>query len=342
MPSPERSVAIQTSTILRVIFVLLALWFLWLVRDILALLIVALFLAGLMHPAARWGAKRRIPKGLTVIGIYLFLFGLLAASFALIVPTLARQVSQLSETIGSSLEVATQAIDTIRSFSEQYGLIRDLSDGLAALQENAARAASGIFITLTDVFGGIVGFILVLVMAFYMVVEEEEAVRAFHNFVPRKYRGFITTLLIHLEEKIGRWLTGQLLLSFIIGVLYFLGLTFLGLDGALALALFAAFMEFIPYLGPFLAGIPIVLVALSVSPITALLALILVILIQQMENQVITPKVMQKAVGLNPIVSIVALLIGAKLFGVVGALLAIPTATALSVVLHEVYQHEWK
>jgi len=341
MASNERSVTIKTSTIIKVIGVLVSLWLLWLVRDIVALLVVALFLAALMHPAVRWAAKKKIPKGVMVILIYIFLFGLLAASFALIVPTLAQQIGQLSETIGSSIAALSSALGSIRDFSQRYGLIQDITDGFGTLQANAAKAAGGIFVSLTGVFGGLIGLVLVLVMAFYMVVEEEEAARAFHSLVPKKYQEFITTLLTHVEAKISRWLLGQLAVSFLIGVMYFVGLLALGLKGALALALFAAFTEFIPYLGPILGGVPIVLVALSVSPATALLALILVVVIQQLENQVVVPKLMQKAVGLNPLVSIVALLVGAQLFGIVGALFAIPAVTALSVVLHEIYQHDW-
>lgn len=342
MPTPDRNISISVASVLKIIGVLGALWFLWLVRDILALLIVALFLAALMHPTVRWGAKRKIPKGIMVIVIYLVLFGLLAASFALIIPTLARQVASLSQSIGSSVTFVSDTLAGLRELTQEYGFTQDLTSGLSSLQENAARAAGGFFLTLTDVFGGLVGLVLVLVMAFYMVAQEQEAVRAFHNLVPKKYQDFIASLLTHVEEKIGKWLAGQLTLSIVIAVLYYIALLALGVEGALALALFAGFMEFIPYLGPFLAGIPIILVALAASPLTALMALAVVIVIQQLENQIIVPKIMQKAVGLNPLVSIVALLIGAKLFGVVGALLAIPTATALSAVLHEVYQQKWK
>ncbi|MCR4278402.1 MAG: AI-2E family transporter [bacterium] len=342
MPPQERTISIKISNVLTVLGVIASLWLLWSVRDVIALLVVALFLSALMHPAVRWGAKRKIPKSVMVILIYLFLFGLLATAFALILPTLTNQISQLSQTIGNSLTFVSSAVDSVREFTQQYGLAQNFSSSISSLQDNIGRAASGLFVTLTDVFGGLVGLVLVIVMAYYMVVQEEEAVRAFHNLVPKRYQNFIVTLLTHVEEKIGKWLSGQLVLSLIIATLYFIGLISLGLDGALALALFAGFMEFIPYLGPFLAGIPIILVALTISPLTALLTLALVVVIQQVENQIIVPKVMQKVVGLNPLVSIVALLIGAKLFGVVGALLAIPTATALSVVLSEFYARDRK
>ncbi|MBU1629632.1 AI-2E family transporter, partial [Patescibacteria group bacterium] len=176
--------------------------------------------------------------------------------------------------------------------------------------------------------------------AFYMVVQDKEAVRMFYNLVPEKYQDLSARLLAQVETKIGRWLIGQLALSLIIGVAYYIGLLVLDVQGALALSIFAGFTEFIPYLGPILGGIPIVIVALSDSVVKALFALGLVIIIQQLENHVIVPRLMQKAVGLNPLISIVALLVGAQLFGIFGALLAIPIATALSVVLSELYKYK--
>lgn len=333
----ERLVAIKITTIVKTVLVLLALGFLWLVRDVIALLFVALFLAALMHPTADWGAKRHIPKGLTVLLIYLILFALLGASLALIVPTLLNQVGNLSEVFRSLIVTISTGVQSVRALTEQYGFLNNLSSSVAALQQQASLAAGGVFNTLFGIFGGMAGLVVVLVMAFYMVVEEKEAVRLFQNLVPGKFQDISAKIISQVEVKIGQWLGGQLMLSLTIGILYYIGLLVLGVEGALTLAMFAGFLEFIPYLGPILGGIPVVIVALSDSPVKALLALGLVILIQQLENQIIAPKLMQKAVGLNPLVSIVAVLIGAQLFGLVGVLLAVPVATALSVILNEVY-----
>lgn len=343
MPIPqERLVAIKTSTIVKIVVVLLVLWFAWLIRGVVALLFIALFLAALMHPAAAWGAKKRIPKGLTVLFIYLILFALLGASFALIVPTLLKQVGNLSEVFSSLIVTVSTGVQSVRALTEQYGFLHNLNASFAALQQQASLAAGGLFDTLSGIFGGLAGLVVVLVMAFYMVVEEKGAVRLFQNLVPGKFQDVSAKIISQVEVKIGQWLSGQLMLSLTIGVLYYIGLLILGVESALTLAVFAGFLEFIPYLGPILGGIPVVVVALSDSPIKALLALGLVILIQQLENQIIAPKLMQKAVGLNPLVSIVAVLTGAKLFGLVGVLLAVPVATALSVILNEMYlsRHE--
>lgn len=335
----EHVISIKTATVLKVIGVILALGFLWIIRDILALLVVALFLAALMHPAARWGERHRIPRGATVLFIYLVLFALTILSFSLVIPTLLQQLGSLSRTVGSSALAISNGVHSLREFSDKYGLANNITAGLTSIQDGLSEAATGFLGAITNIFGGLVGFVVVLAMAFYMVVQDKDAVRVFRNIVPEPYQEKSANVLIQLEEKIGKWLGGQLILSLIVGVLYYIGLLVLGIDNPLALALFGAFIEFIPYLGPILGGIPIILVALSSSPIKALFALGLMVIVQQLESQIIVPKVMQKTLGLNPLVSIVAVLVGAKLFGIVGALLAIPVATALSVVLTEMYRH---
>lgn len=336
--SQERSITIKTSTVLKVLAILFALGLLWLIRDILALLVVALFLAALMHPAARWGARHRIPKGITVVVIYFALFSSMALVVALIIPALVQQFAGLSQTIGSSLAVLSDSVQSLRAFSDLHGISDNIASTVPTLEGQFTRAATGLFSTLTDIFGGIAGLVIVLVMAFYMVVQDRDAIRLFKNLVPNKYQDLIANVLLQVEEKIGGWLRGQIFLSLLVGVLYYVGLLIIGVKSPLVLALFAGFTEFIPYLGPILSGIPIMIIAVSQSPVIALLVLGLVVLIQQLENQIIVPKVMQKAVGLSPLVSIVAVLVGVKLFGVVGALLAIPIATAISVALMEFYR----
>ncbi len=335
----KRSITIETGTILKVVCVLLALGFLYLIRDILLLVFIALFLTALMHPAARALVRFRIPKGVTVISLYILLFGLAILAVGLLFPPLIDQSSNLFGSVGKSLEVVSGSVQSLKEFSVKYGLSENVQAGVQSLQGQITKAASGLFSTLTDFFGGIVGLIVVLVMAYYMVVQEEDARKIFYNFVPEHYQEISAAIIKRVEEKISRWLIGQLSLCLIIGVMYFVGLSVIGIDSALVLALFGGFTEFIPYLGPILGAIPVFLLALSSSPVKAALALSVVIVIQQLEGHIIVPKVMQKAVGINPLVSIVALLVGAKLFGLVGILLAIPTATAASVILTELYRY---
>jgi predicted PurR-regulated permease PerM len=206
-----------------------------------------------------------------------------------------------------------------------------------ALRDNVSGALGSVFSTVAGIFGGIVSFFIVLVITFYMTVEESSMKRTVTFILPDKYQPFTLQLINKVQRKIGDWLKGQLVLCLIVGVMAYIGLLILGVNYALVLGLLAAVGEFIPYLGPTISAIPAIFLAFTQSPIKALFVLILYVLIQQVENNILVPKVMQKAVGLNPIISIIALLVGAKTAGLIGVVLAIPVATAISVIVRELW-----
>jgi predicted PurR-regulated permease PerM len=145
-------------------------------------------------------------------------------------------------------------------------------------------------------------------------------------------------LVNRMQGKIGLWIRGQLILSLIIFSLTFLGLSILGVNYALVLALIAGLTEFVPYLGPTIAAIPAIFLAFTQSPMLALFVLALYYIIQMVENHIIVPKLMQKVVGLNPVISIMVLLVGFKLAGILGAILAIPVVTIASVFLKDLFE----
>ena len=192
---------------------------------------------------------------------------------------------------------------------------------------------SGILISL---FGGIISFFIILVITFYLVVEEDGMKRFIKSITPTKHQPYVSQLINKMQLKMGHWLRGQLLLSLIIFAMVFVVLSIFGIKYALILALVAGIFEIIPYLGPIMAAIPAVFFAFAQSPSKALLVIVIYFLIQRVENDIIVPRVLGKSVGLNPLVVILAILIGAKLGGAVGALLAVPVTTALSVYFMDV------
>jgi predicted PurR-regulated permease PerM len=336
-PSHPQFVAITTGTILRTLLIFVGLGVAWLIRDILLAVFVAILLAGLIYPWADWAAKRRIPRGIAVLVFYLLLLGILATAFALIVPALLSETRTLIARYGGGelLNDFQDFLNTVRQLFEQYALRGDWRSVLSGL----FRQASATFEVLSSIFGGIAGFLIVLVLSFYMVVEDSAVRGVFHNLVPERYQKFGSHVIWEMVQKLGGWLRGQLLLGLIIGALYFIGFSIIGVPYALLLALLGGLLEFIPYIGPFIAAVPAVFLAFTDSPWRALMALILILVIQQLENHVLVPKVMQRTVGLNPIISIIAVMVGFKLFHVVGAIFAIPVATAISVALMEVLRY---
>lgn len=157
------------------------------------------------------------------------------------------------------------------------------------------------------------------------------------NLLPEEYREK-TRLTIHLvEEKLGAWLRGQIVLSLAIGVITWIVLQAMGIPYAVPLAILAGFLEIIPTLGPIIAAIPAVIVGFAISPVMGIAVLIAYAAIQIAENNILVPKIMQKAVGLNPVVILIAILIGAELLGVVGALLSIPFVSA-AIIIYRAYK----
>lgn len=332
-------ISLSTGTILRTIGILLALGLLWLIRDVLLYVFIALLMAGVVYPMATWGAKHKIPKGLTVVLFYLLLFGLIIAAVALLIPAVVSEAGMLAGTYGQSAQWVSEWVNSLKELSTRYTFIHNLQTGVASLQAQLLQGAGGVFTTIGGVFNGLVGVIVVLVLSFYIIVEESAVKTLFQNVIPNEYQEFASSLVWSVTNRLGDWLRGQLILGMIIGLLYFIAFSIIGLPYALLLALLGGLLEFVPYLGPLVAGIPALIIAATLSPLHLIFTVAGMILIQQLENNVLVPKIMERAVGLNPIMSIVAVLIGAQLFGIVGALFAIPVATAISVVTIEFYQY---
>jgi len=253
----------------------------------------------------------------------------------LIIPPIAEQFRTLADNFPSYVEKVTSGYYWAQNFSSKYGLTEKIKDIAGSLESNIGLAAEGVFSTVSGIFGSIVSFFIVLVITFYMVVEEDALKKIVWSLAPPKNQPYIMQLINRMQRQIGFWLRGQLILMFLIGFFTWVGLLFLMPEYALVLGLIAGLTEFIPYLGPMLGAIPAIFLAFTVSPFLALLVLILYTIIQQIEGNILVPKIMQRAVGLNPVVSIAVLMAGLVLGGVVGGLLSIPVATALSVFLKD-------
>ncbi len=340
MKTEERIITISTATILRAVAAILLLVFIWIVRDIIALVFVALILAALMLPFAQWMKKFRIPSPVSVLLFYGFLIGIVALVGVIVIPQIIRQLSDLGSMFTSSWTAAMTRASVVKAFIVQHGLEQNVQNSISSIETYIGQVVGNVYDMISGFIGGVAALVLVFVLAFYMVAEEREAVRFFKNIIPEDYQEFAANLLYEVERKFSRWLVGQVVLCVIIGLCYFIGLSIIGVDGALTLSILAGFFEFVPYLGPILSGIVIILVAFTQAPLLAVFATALMLIIQWLENNLLVPKVMQKAVGLNPVLSIVALLVGAKIFGFVGMILSIPVTTGVSVALTEYFRYQ--
>jgi len=208
---------------------------------------------------------------------------------------------------------------------------------LEKLSSQLSSAASNIFGTAINIFGGIFNAIMILIISVYLVVQDKSLKIILASLIPEKHQSYIADLAQRIQEKLGAWLRGQLVIMIIIGILCFIGLVILKVKFALTLALLAALFEIVPFVGPVISGAVAVLIALTQSPFLALFVLILYVVVQQLEGHIIAPQVMKRVAGLNPLIVIIALIVGGKIAGLLGVVVAVPLAAALSVLLKDYF-----
>ncbi|MBU1164931.1 AI-2E family transporter [Patescibacteria group bacterium] len=329
---------ISILSILKIVGVLIALWFLYFIKDILAMLFVAIVLAAAIDPFVTILEKRKIPRGFGVMIIYVILLLIVLMTIAMIIPPMITEISSLTTSFPKYWEKIIEGYDYVNARSSEQAITESVGQSLDSIQLGLQKASSGIFSFIISLFGGIFSFMLVFVISFYLLVSEEAIKKIFKSIAPANYYPYLSSLFVRMQKKIGDWLRAELILMISIAIFSFVGFKIFGIKYALVLAIIAGLFEIIPYVGPVLAAIPAVFLSFVDSPWKAVAIIIWFVIMQQVENHILVPKVMQKTVGLNPVVIIVVLLIGARLFGVVGMILSVPVATAISLIIKDFYQ----
>jgi predicted PurR-regulated permease PerM len=272
-----------------------------------------------------------------VLLLYLALIGLIVLFGFGVIPPLFHQAEELVRNLPAYAEFARQWLIGLGEVNPALeGLDERLAEGIAgAFREFAVISgqATSVLRFALGLATGLLNLVLLLVLTLYLIVDGAEVTRWLVHLLPEASRPQAREVLAGARQRISGWLIGQAALSAIIGLATFVGLTILGVPYALLLAVVAAVGELIPMVGPIIAAVPGVGVALFVSPVKALLAVGLYILIQQLENNLVVPMVMRRAINLPPVVIMAALLMGSELLGVVGAILSLPVAAAISVLI---------
>lgn len=325
----SQPVHITTGTMVRAALLVLFLIFLYLIRDLALVLLTAIVFASAIEPATRWFEERSVPRVISVILIYLLAFLFLAIGFYIFIPPLLDNILYIIERApeyAESLRVWGGLPAPFDSISGNF----TLSDVVTRVEGTIAGLSTGILGVATSIFGGVLSFVIIIVLSFYLSVQRNGIASFLRIITPLRYESYIIDLWGRSQRKIGRWLQGQLILSLLVGILVYLGLMILGVPNALMLAMLAALFELIPLFGPVLAAVPAIAVALIDGGTSlGIMTLLLYIIIQQFENHLLHPLVVNKVVGVPPIIVIIALLIGGKLAGFIGILLAVPIAAVL-------------
>ena len=371
-------VNINSGTIIKTIVIFAIVGFLYLVSDLVLVVLASVVIASAIEPLVKWFAKIRVGRLPAVIITYAGLFSALIGFFYFFLPTLlnetlnftnafpryfestavwnplskekadqsrdiARNVSQglaeskeIAEKISASLEMASLENNVAgNKINKKAGL----SDLITGFQNVLSHFSSGFVNTVSAIFGGVLSFVLIVVLSFYLAVQEDGGVNFLKVITPLKSEKYVISLWKRSQQKIGYWMQGQILLGVIVGVLIYLGLTILGVKNAILLSVFAAFFEIIPLFGPVIAAIPAVFLSFADGGLTAGFFVVgLYLIIQQFENHLIYPLVVKKVVGVSPILVILALVIGYKLAGFLGVLLSVPIAATITEYFRDVVE----
>ena len=306
------------------------LWFLYLIRDILVLVFLAIIIVSAIDPIVDWCQKKRIPRSLAVLVIYILAIAIVWTAISFLVAPLASEIRGLGENFPALVEKLSGYFNVVRDYAASHNLQQQISNFSGNLTDRFSQAGSNVFSGTISFIGGIFSFLVVLSVAFYMSVQEKGVKKFFASISPDEHGEYVMGLVDRIQFKMGRWLLGQMALMVIIFAIDYAGLLLIGAPYALILAILAGLLEIIPYVGPIVSAVMAASISFLHGPVTGLLVLALFALAQQLEGYVIAPLVMKKAVGLNPVVVILALLIGAKLGGVMGVIIAVPIATVVS------------
>lgn len=320
---------VSWKTIIKFFLVGIGFWVLWQVKSIVFIILIVVILAAALLPLVRWMGDRKIPKGLAILLIYL-VFALIFSLFVyFIVPLVVQQVQMIAAD-------APYYVNKLTSL-DRFTNAQAAQQALQSVSNNLGKISSSFFSALISIFGGFFTFLTVLVLTFYLLVDSDNLTQGGLKLVVPRHREHVKILIDKVSVQMGRWFRGQLSLMTIVGVTTGIGLGIIGVPFALTLGVLAGFLEIVPFLGPIIAAVLALVVAIANNAPNwqLLVIIILYVLIQQFENQILVPKIMQKAVGLSPAIIIVAILVGGSLFGLSGAVLSIPIAASASVLVSE-------
>lgn len=331
------TISINVGTIAKTIVIVLLFGVLFILKDLVLVLLMSIVVASAIEPGTQWFIRRGIPRLFSVLLIYLSIaVCLVGIVFFLILPLLSESSDFLKNfPVYFNATTVSNSINSNDFLSSQpffAGLTNSLNleQVTLRLNETISTLSSNAFGSVAKVFGGILSFFLMIVISFYLAVEDDGVGKFLKAITTMKHEKYVVALWKRSQKKIGLWMQGQLVLAIIIGMLVYLGLMMIGVPNALLLATLAAAFEIIPLFGPILASIPAIMIAFVTGGFPlAVLVIGLYIIVHQFENQLIYPLVVKKVVGVSPIVSIIALVAGFQLAGFIGLILSVPIAAAI-------------
>jgi predicted PurR-regulated permease PerM len=320
------------------VFVAFCFWLLYHFYQVVFILFITILMGTVIRPAVNWLHRRGLPQTAGVILVYLLLFALLTGFVLLLFPLIVEQ----GTTIAAAVPGYYQSLRDWMGNNPNQLIVRlgeflpAVLPGLEPVQQTGAQVltSAGQALGYLALAAKIIFLaIAILLLAYHWTLNGPRTIQSLMLLVPKGQRKSISELILVMETKVGSYIAGQGILCLIVGIMALAAYLLIGLPNALVLALVAGVLEAVPLIGPLLGAIPAVVVALAIAPSKLIWVIIATIVIQQLENSVLVPRVMRKAVGVNPFVSLLAIFAFSSLFGVAGALMAIPMAAIIQLLL---------
>ncbi len=322
---------ISFKAIIKILLAILFLLFLYLIRDILLLVFVVLIVVAGLGPTLIYFDKYKIPRWLSVTIVYILILAFLVLLFFLIIPPVIEQSSLLIKNIPFIIEKLPSSISEF--ISNNYATE---TEKFFSLSENLKNISNSVMEYTFTFFGSVSDFVLISIISFYLLLKQEAVEETFFSFFPDRKKEHMNKIYNKINQKLGKWIRSRVLLSFIITIITFIVLSLINVPYAMMLAVLAGILDIVPIIGPVFTGLVIGIIAYTTGSVwLAGLSVILFTLIIQFADNFIAPKLMGKAIGLSPVIIIIVFTIGAKLGGIIGAVLAIPFAAGIYVLIEE-------
>jgi len=315
----EKLLDISWRTIVKISIAIFVFYIIFSIKDILIWFLFALVISVLFNPIIDFLQRKKIPRVLGVILVYVVFFGTFSILIYLIVPLFIYEIQEFIRSLPAYFEkisppfkgLGFQAFEGIEDFVKAFG---------GTLEVMASNIFSGLFIF----FGGIITTLFVVVTALFLSLEEKPIEKILMLIFPKKYEAYVLNLWERSQKKVSAWFGARILACLFVGVASYITFLLFSVKYPFTLGLFAGVFNFIPYIGPFMTAIMLFLIIFPTEMLKAIFVLIAFGLIQQIEGSILTPILMKKIVGLPPSLVLIALVIGAKLWGILGAILVIP------------------
>lgn len=323
---------ISWEALLKLVILAIIIWAVLALRNILFLIFVVFIFVAAVNPTIR-AMQRYLSRPIAVTFFFTILFLVILGLSYLFLPKVIEQINQLVKNFPVFLETLRPFLDSLDP--GRYTQLIDTT--VQNLSSNAERVGSNVVQTMIGFFGGLTTIIVGFVLSFYLLLEERNAKEFFHQIMPTDRYHAVYSTLRKISIQLGNWIRGMLGVMLVVGVLNIIAFWALGLPSPLALGIWSGLAEAIPYIGPFIGVIPGLIVAIADGELWRVVLVIVInfFVIQQLQNFYITPKIMSKAIGLSPVLVILAIMVGIELFGIIGAIIALPMAAVISVVVSE-------